>query len=111
MLNYSLEGGKELKFDKLKKLCFAENKEDFYEMIGETFGNKFKNDLNNIDISLAMNYFMYNYLSKNVFENLGLTLSYIYMLDIVTNNLTTITEGIKYSLPKDDLKNYLVYKI
>ncbi|MDD4088152.1 MAG: V-type ATPase subunit [Tissierellia bacterium] len=111
MLNYSLEGGKELKFDNLKKLCFAENKEDFNEMIGSTFGNEFKNDLNNMDISLAMNYFMNNYLSKNAFENLGLTLSYIYMLDIVINNLTTITEGIKYRLPKDNLKNYLVYKV
>jgi len=108
MLNYSLEGGNELKFHKLKKLCFAENKDDFNEMIGETFGNKFKNDLNNIDTSLAMNYFMYDYLSKNVFENLGLVLSYIYMLDIVINNLTAITEGIKYRLPKDNLKNYLV---
>lgn len=111
MLNYSLEGGKDLKFDKLKKLCFAEKGKEFDEIVETALGEKFKNDLNNIDISLAMNYFMHSYLNKNVFENLGLTLSYIYMLDIIINNLTTITEGIKYHLPKDNLKNYLVYKV
>lgn len=111
MLNYSLENGKELKFDKLKKLCFAESDKEFDEIVEAALGNKFKNDLNNIDISLAMNYFMHSFLHKNVFENFGLTLSYIYMLDIVINNLTNITEGIKYHLPKDNLKSYLVYKI
>ncbi len=110
MLNYSLEGGKKLNFDKLKNLCFDENAEDLNVMISEVFDDKFRDDLSHIDISLAMNYFMNNYLNKNEFENLGLTLSYVYMLDIVINNLTTITEGIKYHLPKDDLKNYLVYK-
>ena len=111
MLNYSLENGKELKFDNLKKLCFAEKGKEFDEIVEAALGNKFKNNLNNIDISLAMNYFMHSYLNKNVFENMGLTLSYIYMLDIIINNLITITEGIKYHLPKDNLKNYLVYKI
>ncbi|HOW23026.1 MAG TPA: V-type ATPase subunit [Sedimentibacter sp.] len=111
MLNYSLEGGKEINFEKLKKLCFAENEEEFDEIVGTSLGEKFKDDLNNIDISLAMNYFMYNYLNQNNFENFGLTLSYIYMLDIIINNLTTITEGIKYHLPKDNLKSYLVYEL
>ena len=111
MLNYSLEGGKDLTFDKLRKLCFAEKGKDFDEAAEAALGEKFRNDLNNIDTSLAMNYFMYSYLNKNAFENLGLTLTYIYMLDIIINNLTTITEGIKYHLPKDNLKKYLVYKI
>jgi V/A-type H+-transporting ATPase subunit C len=111
MLNYSLENGKELKFDNLKKLCFAEKGKEFDEIVEAALGDKFKNYLNNKDISLAMNYFMHSYLNKNVFENMGLTLSYIYMLDIIINNLTTITEGIKYHLPKDNLKNYLVYRV
>lgn len=111
MLNYSLENGKELKFDNLKKLCFAEKGKEFDEIVEAALGDKFKNYLNNKDISLAMNYFMHSYLNKNVFENMGLTLSYIYMLDIIINNLITITEGIKYHLPKDNLKNYLVYRV
>jgi V/A-type H+-transporting ATPase subunit C len=111
MLNYSLENGKELKFDNLKKLCFSEKGKEFDEIVEAALGDKFKNYLNNKDISLAMNYFMHSYLNKNVFENMGLTLSYIYMLDIIINNLTTITEGIKYHLPKDNLKNYLVYRV
>lgn len=111
MLNYSLENGKELEFDKLKKLCFAESEKEFDEIVEASLGNKFINDLNIIDISVAMNYFIHSFLNKNVFENFGLTLSYIYMLDIVINNLTNITEGIKYHLPKDNLKSYLVYKI
>lgn len=110
-LNYSLENGKELKFDMLKKLCFAESEKEFDEIVGASMGTKFINDLNNIDTSLAMYYFINSFLNKNVFENFGLTLSYIYMLDIVINNLTNITEGIKYHLPKDNLKSYLVYKI
>ncbi len=111
MLNYSLEGGKNLKFDMLKKLCFAKKGEEFDKVTEAALGEKFKNDLNNIDTSIAMNCFINSYLNKNVFENLGFTLSYIYMLDIIINNLTTITEGIKYHLPKDNLKSYLICKI
>ena len=34
MLNYSLENCKELEFDKLKKLCFAESEKEFDEIVG-----------------------------------------------------------------------------
>lgn len=95
ILNYSLEGGKKLKFDKLKEMCFSDRNVMF----------------DNLDISLDMNYYMFSYLSKNEFENLGLTVSYIYMLDIMLSNLTTIIEGIKYRLTREELKNYLVYRL
>ena len=54
---------------------------------------------------------MFNHLNNKSYHNIGTAISFIYLLDIIINDLTSITEGIQYNVPKDKLKGYLAYKI
>lgn len=107
---YSLAGGTVLGYNRLKKLCYA-TVEEFKKLLKDFLRNDIFKDLNDADINVVIDSYMLDYLKKNSFDNIGTALSFIYMLNIIINDLTSITEGIQYQVPREKLKNYLAYKI
>ncbi len=106
---YSLEGGTILGYSRLKKLCYA-TVEEFRQLLKEFLRNDLFKDTN-ADINVVIDTYMLDYINKKSFNNIGTVLSFIYLLGIIINDLTSITEGIQYNVPKNKLKDYLAYKI
>lgn len=110
---YSLEGGKNIGYDRLRNLCYSKSLEELKKLVKNYLEYDLFKDLNDaeIDINVAIDSYMFNYLKSKSYHNIGTVISFIYLLDIVINDLTSITEGIQYQVSKDKLKGYLAYKI
>lgn len=110
---YSLEGGRKIGYDKLRNLCYSKSLDEFKKMVKSYIDYDLFKDLNDseIDINVVIDSYMFNYFKNKSYHNIGTAISFIYMLDIIINDLTSLTEGIQYNVPKDKLKEYLAYKI
>lgn len=113
ILIYSLEGGRKISYDKLKNLCYSKSMDDFKKLVKSYIEYDIFKDLNDseIDINVVIDSYMFNYLKSKSYNNVGTAVSFTYLLDIIINDLTSITEGVMYDVPKDKLKGYLAYKI
>jgi len=112
MLIYSLHGGKKLSFGKLKRLCYSKSTDEIKELSNKYLKYELFRDENDTDSEKKAVSFIYKYLNRIPQKHtIGIAVSYIYMLDIVIKDLTTITEGIRYRLPEKQLKQYLVCSI
>ncbi len=112
---YSLEGGNVLNNDKIRNLCYSKSFDEFKVLVNEYFKYDLFKDLTdsdtNIDINVVVDAYMFNYLKNKNYRNIGIVISFIYLLDSIINDLTSITEGVQYQVPKEKLKEYLAYKI
>jgi len=109
ILIYSLQGGKKLSFDRLKKLCYAKSIEEIQLLSNKFLRYDIFTTSNELDIERNIDNYIYTFAKKIKCQGtIGSALSYIYMLDIVVKELITITEGIRYKLPKEQLKQYLI---
>ena len=109
MLIYSLQGGKKLSFDRLKKLCYSKSAEEIQQLSNKYLRYNIFITNNDIDIEKNIDNYAFSYVQNRKYQGtIGTALSYIYMLDIVVKNLITVTEGIRYKLPREQLKKYLV---
>ncbi|WP_313346214.1 V-type ATPase subunit [Sedimentibacter sp.] len=110
---YSLEGGNILDNDKIKNLCYSKSFDEFKLLVKDYFKYDLFKDLQDtdIDINVVVDAYMFNYIKNKNYKNIGLIISFIYLLDSVINDLTSITEGVQYQVPKEKLKGYLAYKI
>ena len=113
MFIYSLEGGSHFGYKELKNLCYSKSMDEFIKLIGGYLKYDIFNDLNDaeIDINSVIDSYMYNYLKNKHYHNIGTAISFIYLIDIVINDLTSIIEGIQYDVPREELKGYLSYKM
>lgn len=109
IFNYSLDWGKKIKLKALKKLCYSKTLEKFYESVESLLNFDIQDKLNDINNNIAMYDYIYEYLKKNKFNNIGNSIAFIYFIDIMINDMTSITEGIKYNVPRNKLKDFLVY--
>lgn len=109
MLIYSIQGGEKLNFGKLKKLCYSKSVDEIKQLSNEYLRYSIFTTNNETDIERNIDSYMYSYVQNRKYQGtIGSVLSYIFMLGIVINNFITVTEGIRYKLPKEDLKKYLV---
>lgn len=112
MFNYSLEGGKNIDVLRLKKLCYSKSNDEFNILVHDYLGYDLFKDLNDgIDINIVIDSYMFNFLKRKTYKNIGTIISFIFLLDTVINDLTSITEGIIYKISKEKLKSYLAYNI
>ncbi len=115
MLIYSLQGGKKLGFNRLKQLCYLKTVDEIQKLSNKllgfnifTSGHPDGTDANDLDIERNIDGFLFEYARKSKFEGtIGPVILYIYMLDIIVRELVTATEGIRYSLPREELYRYL----
>lgn len=111
ILVYSLEGGKKITYSRLKNLCYTKSREEFKNLVKSYIRFDLFKGVSDSNTDIGIDYNMYNYLNNNRYNNIGSIISYIYMLGITVDDLTSITEGIKYNVPKDKLKGYLAHRI
>lgn len=111
ILIYSLLGGKSIDYKKLKILCYCKNISEFQQLVKSYLKFDVFENMDVIGIDLAVNSYLYEYLQKKKFENIGVAVSYIYLIGIIVDDFTTIIEGIKYKVPKDKLKSFLAYRM
>lgn len=110
VLIYSLHGGRRLSFSRLKRLCYSKSVDEIQQLSNKYLRYSIFVTNNEIDIEKNIDKFMFAYVNNRKYQvNIGIALSYIYTLGIVIKNLITVTEGIRYQLPKEQLKQYLVH--
>ena len=109
MLIYSLQGGNKLSFDRLKRLCYSKSIDEIQQLSNKYLRYSIFTANNDIDIERNIDNYMYEYVKNRKYHGtIGSAISYIYMLDIVIKRFVTVTEGIRYKLPKEHLRQYLV---
>jgi len=111
ILVYSLEGGKKITYNRLKNLCYTKTREEFKHLVRSYIKFDLFKGVSDSNTDIGIDYNMYNYLKNNSYNNIGSIISYIYILSIVIDDLTSVTEGIKYNVPKEKLKSYLAHRI
>ncbi|MGE5613682.1 MAG: V-type ATPase subunit [Bacillota bacterium] len=110
MLIYCLPGGVKLGSGRLKKLCYTKSVEEIKQLSAQYLKFDIFTSDNGFIIEKNIENYMFEYLKKNKFRgNIGFVLSFFYMLGCAIREFTTITEGVRYRLPKDDLKEYLIH--
>jgi V/A-type H+-transporting ATPase subunit C len=111
ILIYSLKGGNKLNYNRLKKLCYTKTMNEYMKMANSYLKLNFFNEIELNNVVISIDKFMIEYLRKGNFHGIGSILSYYYLLGIIIYDLTSVTEGIKYNIPKEKLKEYLAFKI
>lgn len=112
ILVYCLQNGQKLNFAKLEKLSYSKSVDEMKKLVNSFLRyNLFVSD-NGFAIEKNMENYKIEYLRKKKFPGkIGFILSYIYLLDSVIKEFITITEGIRYNLPKEQLEQYLVWPV
>ncbi len=109
ILVYCIQGGNRLKSNILKKLVYSKTMDELAHMSNQymnyrIFGNE-------ADIKKNLDDGFYSYLDgKKSDKSIGKVLWYLYMLDKAIKNLVTVTESIRYKLPKEHMEMYLIHK-
>lgn len=106
VLFYCLLGGKSLDYKQLKKLSYSKSYDEFINLVKSYTKIDLFGEINQTGI-LNINNYLYDYINKVKFKNIGTVISYIYLINIITDDITTIVEGIKYNVPKEKIRDYL----
>jgi len=110
-LNYVIPYWCYLRKPELVRLAESYDVSEFKELVSKTYyGKIFKPDEENMWETNTMN-FMYEFykkLLKGSQMNIGASIAYIHLKEIDIKNIITVIEGIRYSLPKDEIKRYLI---
>ena len=111
ILNYCLIGGRKISYNLLKKLCYTKSKEDFMKLANSYLRFDFFEDVSNEKNAISIDTHMFNYIKNTKFDGIGSVIAYVTLIGIIIDDLTTVTEGIKYHIPKEKIKEYLAIKI
>lgn len=111
ILNYCLMGGRKINYYQLKKLCYTKSKEEFMKLANSYLRFDFFEDVNSENNSISIDRYMFNYLKNTKFDGIGSVIAYVTLVGIIIDDLTTVTEGIKYHISKEKIKEYLAIKI
>lgn len=111
MIMYSLDGGKKITYNNLKKLCNSESAEEFKKIVKNDLKYDFLDNVTDEQIDIMADKYLYNYLRRKNYDDIGSVISFIYLLDIFVNDLTTIIEGIKYKVPRQKIESYLSHNV
>lgn len=109
ILIYSLRGGERVSFKRLKRLCYSKTIDEIQQLSNHYLRHRIFVANNEADIEKNIDYHIFDFVKDREQQvSIGTAISYIFMLEIVIKNLITVTEGIRYKLPKESLKQYLV---
>lgn len=112
VLIYCLQGGQKLSYSRLKSLCYMKDMNTFKRQIEKYL----KQDLfkeEDVFIECTINRYLNAFTDKKEKkkESIASSLAYIMKLTIEVNDLTTLTECIRYKVSKEELNRYLVHTI
>jgi len=113
ILIYSIPFGNKLTYHKLKILSYAKNIEEFKSLAKKHLSYSLFEEENDAFLDRAIYRHIYKYIMKldDNGESIATSLVYIYTLYIEVQDLIALTEGIRYTLPENELRKYLVHTI
>lgn len=110
VLIYSLQNGRKLGFSRLRKICYSKTAEDMQLLCNKYLKYKVFTSGSELEIERNIDNYIYRYVKDREYKGtIGIALLYIFMFDIIVKDLVTVTEGIRYKLPRENLKEYLVH--
>lgn len=111
IFNYTLENGFKITPKKIKKLIYEVDSKNFIEeMESGQYSEIFKN-LEEVQLDRRISNFMLKEFKKAYKEDslgFGTFILYIHLLEYEIRDIITITEGIRYDLPRDEVEKYLI---
>ncbi len=116
LLNYTIHMGHRLDYGFIKKLCYSEGLEEFYKNAQQTkYSFLFKND-ETTDIYMERRldrhiYFELKALMKTKGMSIIATFAYILFIEFEARDIISIMEAIRYKIPKDEIKKFLIRTI
>ena len=110
MLIYSLQGGRRLGFDRLRRLCYSRSVDEMKTLAAQYLKYNILTSDKGIDIERNTVHYIFDFIKDVKYSgNIGAVLAYIYILDSAVREFITVTEGIRYKLPKEQLMQYLIH--
>lgn len=111
ILIYSLPDGNAIGYPKLKKLCYCKNMDSFKELANHYLPYPIFDGTADTFLARSIESKLYKLINNKDTQTIETPLSYIYTLDAQLKDLIAITEGIRYQMPKEDIKKYLVHTL
>ncbi|ONI44173.1 hypothetical protein AN641_07990 [Candidatus Epulonipiscioides gigas] len=111
VLLYSLGKGYKISYERLKKLCYAEDMIKFRLLANKYLGAQIFLENNELLEKRLDNLFYNKLLQTENLEGVGNLMAYIYTLEIDQKDIVAIIEGLRYQLNKDEIKTYLINNI
>jgi len=114
LLNYTINFGDKLTFSDRKDMCYTKNLEELYRMtINSIYGFLFKEEekSTNIYMERRINRFMYyklRALTRKLPMSIIQTIGYVWLLEFEIKDIISIIESIRYDLPSEAARKFLV---
>ncbi len=109
MLNYSLQGGRKLSFDRLRKLCYAKSIDEIKQLSKQYLRVDIFTSDHRVEIDRNIDQAIFKFVKGKKYEGtIGTVLSYVYILESAIRQFIAITEGIRYKLPREQMQQYLI---
>ena len=114
LLNYTINFGDKLTFADRKDMCYTKNLEELYRMtINSVYGFLFKKEEISRDIYMErrINRFMYyklRALTRKFPMSIIQTIGYVWLLEFEIRDIISIIESIRYDLPPEEARKFLV---
>lgn len=114
LLNYTINFGDKLTFTDRKNMCYTKNLEELYRMtLNSVYGFLFKEEekSTNIYMERRINRFMYYKLRDLVHKfpmSIIQTIGYVWSLEFEIRDIISIIESIRYNLPPEEARKFLV---
>ncbi|WP_083461476.1 V-type ATPase subunit [Cellulosilyticum ruminicola] len=113
MLIYSLPYSNRLTYQKLKTLSYSKNLEELKKQAEKYISYPLFGQSSDEFLDRNIDKYLYDYVMRypKQGEDIAQTLAYIYALEVEIKDLTSLTEGIRYTLPEIELSKYLVHTL
>ncbi|OFW53778.1 MAG: ATPase [Actinobacteria bacterium RBG_13_35_12] len=114
LLNYTINFGDKLTFADRKDMCYTKNLEELYRMtINSVYGFLFKKEEISRDIYMErrINRFMHyklRALTRRLPMSIIQTIGYVWLLEFEIRDIISIIESIRYDLPPEEARKFLV---
>ncbi|HNR65840.1 MAG TPA: V-type ATPase subunit [Atribacterota bacterium] len=114
LLNYTINFGDRLHYKERQRLCYSKSPADLHQMTsGLVYGFLFKKEEISTDIYMErrINRFLFyklKILNKKFPLTIIQTITYIWRLEMEIRDIISIVESIRYNIPAEEIKKYLV---
>jgi len=114
LLNYTISFGDKLNYQDRQRMCYARNLEELYQMtLDSPYGFLFKKEEIYTDIFMErrINRFIYyrlKELSRQEPLSIIQIIEYIWLYELEVKDIVAIIEGLRYGLPSEETRKFLV---
>jgi len=108
ILAYCLHGGRHLGFGRLKEMSYAVSLDKMMQLSDSYLKRKIFDGANDSSLRKRTDEILLRMLNESSLRTpVGAVISYIHMYEMIVNDMISITEGIRYRLPKERIRENL----